>query len=632
MKLNRYPGAKPFTANYKDLFFGRDKDIEALSKHITVEKMTVLYGKSGLGKSSLLNAGVLPKLTAAGCMPFHIHFNSYIEGANTSPTDISVQRLTGGKPLENFLQKVEDENISLWQYVKGLELAGVELSEGTWTTAEGATADRTTATILLIFDQFEELFTYPEERVDAFAQGFGELLDNRMPKSFRRNLRRLLAAAPDALSEAEQHFLEEDLPLKVVFSVRSDRLNLLNRLTTYIPNVLQNCYELLPLDKEQAQAAIKKPAQMGGDFASPKFSYEAEALQHITAYLSQGKSKAVESFQLQIICQYIESKIVIDRQDTYVEMSDLGNLEDITQNYYTAILGKVADKTQTQVLVEEQLIREERRISLDEAVCRTFIGNETLNRLVDKGLLRSEPNTTGGFSYELSHDTLVAPILKSKEVRVAEEYRTAEAVRATAEAEQERQKLADERLEREKVQKQLRTVRVLLGIAVIALMMAVALGFWAYQAEQATLTLLEKMGVTETHFAEMAMNQFEFDRALQHIRNATLSQDKEVKKKIKVVLADFLIISMYKHPRQECREKLGPYFSAFRKVGNEVQVNFEENGEAVLFAGFEKAVVLLSEETRTTAARSELIKAMTQKLGKEVMQPALNNYFTPWVK
>jgi len=58
----RYPGSKPFEASEKNLFFGREDDIERLSESIQVEQLLVLYGKSGLGKSSLLNAGVLPKL------------------------------------------------------------------------------------------------------------------------------------------------------------------------------------------------------------------------------------------------------------------------------------------------------------------------------------------------------------------------------------------------------------------------------------------------------------------------------------------------------------------------------------------------------------------------------------------
>ena len=58
----RYPGLKPFSAEEKHIFFGREQDIDQLSKLIRIESPIVLYGKSGLGKSSLLSAGVIPQL------------------------------------------------------------------------------------------------------------------------------------------------------------------------------------------------------------------------------------------------------------------------------------------------------------------------------------------------------------------------------------------------------------------------------------------------------------------------------------------------------------------------------------------------------------------------------------------
>ncbi len=58
----RYPGVQPFKAEQKDLFFGRETDIKEMLRLIEQEKLLVLYGKSGYGKSSLLNAGVVPRL------------------------------------------------------------------------------------------------------------------------------------------------------------------------------------------------------------------------------------------------------------------------------------------------------------------------------------------------------------------------------------------------------------------------------------------------------------------------------------------------------------------------------------------------------------------------------------------
>ena len=58
----RYPGAKNFTTEQAHLFMGRDDDKEKLYQMIAARQIVVLYGKSGMGKSSLLNAGIIPLL------------------------------------------------------------------------------------------------------------------------------------------------------------------------------------------------------------------------------------------------------------------------------------------------------------------------------------------------------------------------------------------------------------------------------------------------------------------------------------------------------------------------------------------------------------------------------------------
>ena len=62
----RYPGAQPFTAGDRRIFYGRETDTRRLAALIRLEQMVVLYGTSGLGKSSLLNAAVVPRLEESG--------------------------------------------------------------------------------------------------------------------------------------------------------------------------------------------------------------------------------------------------------------------------------------------------------------------------------------------------------------------------------------------------------------------------------------------------------------------------------------------------------------------------------------------------------------------------------------
>src|SRR6185436_13246777 len=77
------------------------------------------------------------------------------------------------------------------------------------------------------------------------------------------------------------------------------------------------------------------------------------------------------------------------------------------------------------ILIEEGLIfaKEERRITLYEGQIQSTYGvsGELLRKLADTHIIRSEPHSSGGYMYEVSHDTLVAPILKAKARRYQKE-------------------------------------------------------------------------------------------------------------------------------------------------------------------------------------------------------------------
>lgn len=404
----RYPGSKPFTRDDEILFFGRDEEIAKLTTFIKVEKTTVLYGKSGLGKSSLLNAGVLPRLENEhqySIIP--VRFGSYTLGTRKHPLDIVEEEIAGFHQHDDFLQKIESQDVTLWQHIKSLEL-----------TLPNQTP------ILLVFDQFEELFTYPEGLTD-FAEALADLLYSRMPKSFQRALRLATRNNPALLTPEESEFLQRPVNLKILMSIRSDRLSMLDSLSTQIPSILLNCYELKALSREQAEAAIISPAQKAGEFQSPCFTYQPEALKKILNYLTRNNVKSIESFQLQILCHYVEESIVIAKNDTDVGAADLGDLETIYQNYYSDSLkklGTIDEQLRAQKFIEEGLIfeKEERRITLYEGQIQSMydVSPELLRKLADTHIIRSEPHSSGGYTYEVSHDTLVVPILKAKALRI----------------------------------------------------------------------------------------------------------------------------------------------------------------------------------------------------------------------
>ena len=61
-----YVGLDPFDKAYEDFFFGRKRDSRVLADHVLSRQVTVLYGPSGVGKSSVLRAGVVQTLRVEG--------------------------------------------------------------------------------------------------------------------------------------------------------------------------------------------------------------------------------------------------------------------------------------------------------------------------------------------------------------------------------------------------------------------------------------------------------------------------------------------------------------------------------------------------------------------------------------
>ena len=77
--LHRYPGAQPFRDDEfsRRTFFGREPASVALTDQILANRLVIVYAKSGLGKTSLLNAGVAPRLREAGSLPLFVRVNDH---------------------------------------------------------------------------------------------------------------------------------------------------------------------------------------------------------------------------------------------------------------------------------------------------------------------------------------------------------------------------------------------------------------------------------------------------------------------------------------------------------------------------------------------------------------------------
>lgn len=412
----RYPGAKPFQTEERHIFFGRADDVEELYQLLRGDSLVVLHAKSGLGKSSLINAGLLPKIVEnAEYGAFNIRFYAHTSGNKSTPLDTTKAILQSQSDLLDKIRPKNDN--SLWYHLKSRQLAKDD-HPGT----------------LLIFDQFEELFTYSEEDFLAFAQELSEALYTTLPQRYRDKRKAAFEKNAHFLSAEELALLDEPLNLHVLMAIRSDRMSLMKKLKDYLPNILATDHELKALNRKQAEDAVLSPAYQKNDFLTPVFDFEDRAIDDLLNFLSEEGTQPIESFQLQILCEYVEQIVVQEQGKSLVEHTDIANPDQILENYYLNKIKGIRnkeDRLAARKLIEEGLIfeEEERRLTLYEGQIRKAFGisEELLAQLLNTHLIRSEPSMRGGYTYELSHDTLVAPVLKAKSKRLEQERKKAEA-------------------------------------------------------------------------------------------------------------------------------------------------------------------------------------------------------------
>lgn len=417
----RYPGTPPFEQKDANIFFGRDKDIKGLLRLIRLKELVVLYAKSGLGKTSLINAGVIPALNAINqevaeemegisYESMRVRFFAWKDENSQSPLHTLSKETIGQTALNPLFEKANLGIDNLWLSFKNYQLNS-----------------STPATYVLFFDQFEELFTYPEEQIRDLKKALTTLLQARVPTDYKQHLREQFKAYPGVFSKEEKKQLLQPIQLKVVLGIRSDRLSLLHQMSDYLPNVLVNLYELKALNSVQARAAIALPAQQQGDFDSPQFTYSEAALNEILTHL-EGEGTYVEPFQIQYICEHAE-KVIAQSQKNILEKGDLGDLDELFENYYHLKIAEIspeADRERARNLLEDGLLFNGVRLSLLKEQITSSRGFDIspplLRQLENVRLVRAEGRGEQIY-YEITHDTLVEPIAKAKEERKAKERR-----------------------------------------------------------------------------------------------------------------------------------------------------------------------------------------------------------------
>jgi len=353
---NPYRGLNPFEAEHRSLFFGRESDLESLLARVRRESLVVVVGDSGVGKSSLCRAGLLPAIEEGQLDDGR----SWI-GARVVP---GRQPLTA---LAESLAPVLGQNAADLEEWFREEALALERALKPWLR------ERQRAGLALFVDQAEELFTQVEP---AEAERFSELL----------------------LS-----LIRSGGATRLIVCVRSDFVSRLVTLRGFAGVVSHALHLIGPLTRERLRSTIVSPARQAG----VRFASE----QLVDDLVKDAESSAGGLPLLQFaLTELWEAR---DREQGLITTEGVQAIGGVG-----GALARHADRAVRQLLPEER--SEARRLlmslvtaegtratrNMDELMASTGPARNALEALI-RGRLLVARDVHGLTQYELAHDSLV---------------------------------------------------------------------------------------------------------------------------------------------------------------------------------------------------------------------------------
>jgi hypothetical protein len=280
-----------FDVEDADLFFGREEEASALVEMIRQENLVVLFGRSGIGKTSLLRAGVMGSL------------NRESEDVTGDRPDQLPWLTVYSRCLDDPITSIK-EAVSLAVNELGFEDQQVG-HEGNLAEFLGRVHELTNRRLLMVLDQFEEYFVR---------------LGDHVRSDFLDEWTACLDAPPDYL--------------RWIIGLREDYLGELYELHARIPGIMHNMYRLKKLTRPQARDAIVKPA------LNFDVHLETELVEELLDDLSR---EGVEPAHLQIVCDRLfEAKSVGQHTIGLHSYLRLGRAHKILDEYLEYVLSQFA--------------------------------------------------------------------------------------------------------------------------------------------------------------------------------------------------------------------------------------------------------------------------------------------------
>lgn len=407
---NPYVGPLPIAAGQP--IYGRRREVAELSDLLVSKRIVLLFSPSGAGKTSLIQAALLPTLKGRYRLkPLPIIRLDRFGGAKEATKRVNRYTLATLRTLETLFpegERLGDEILAEWSLVEYFrDRLGPERAQYA----------------VLVFDQFEELFTT-------------DPIDGRAKTAFLEDLGAVLAGrhtTPCATGDADPEELIYDdhaqggpgATVWALFSMREDRIAELEPYLHLLPTGLAFRYRIDCLGKDEALEAIVQPAE--GSFAKDAAERLVKELRTVVVIGADGREQLragrfVDPVQLQVVCRDLWQRIVGEHKRQIV-LSDLESLQGGTNEVERALRAyfdaSVADAVRISGASERRLrdwlegnlvspggIRTQALMEPGKPEPRIAAALEELLRA---HLLRSDTRNDREWR-ELSHDRLVGPM------------------------------------------------------------------------------------------------------------------------------------------------------------------------------------------------------------------------------
>jgi WD40 repeat protein len=400
-----YKGLSPFDESDIDalLFFGRERETELVVANALAARLTVLYGPTGVGKSSVLRAGAVHALRRLSATePVAVAYFSSWAGDPVTGIDEAVR----GALAEAFGGDPGDAPGDAADRIDG------------WTAALGAQ-------LVLVLDQFEEHFLYHEDE-----GGVHDLLPE-------------LVTRPG-------------LRVHVVLGIRDDELARLDVFKAQVPGLFSNYLRLERLTRDEGRAAILGPLERYNELADDHVEIEPQLVETVLGEVALGRIDAglagrsggedrtrIETPYLQLVMQRLWD-VERERRSSVLRLSTLAELggaqqivEDHLQRAMTALTP--AQQEVAAGMFDHLVTPSGTKIAHGVADLASFahvdVGQlqPVLSSLARERILRpTGERGTGGDRYEIYHDVLAGAVLGWKAQHEAEVTLERERTRAHA--------------------------------------------------------------------------------------------------------------------------------------------------------------------------------------------------------